>query len=126
MAVQVPPTLARMATPSGVALVRLVNNSTSVLPVTTAMALPPQLNGRVAGTASIPPAGEENVHRKRASKTGIEKREMVCSLWAPRRRDVSTECPSLRGRGMAGQQVAPPGRREVAEVAHRKVPLPPQ
>src|SRR5712692_9056157 len=72
MAVQVPPTLVRMATPSGVALVRLVNNSTSVLPVTTAMALPPQLNGRVAGTASIPPACKENVHRKRASKTCIE------------------------------------------------------
>src|SRR2546421_8352111 len=45
MVVQTPPSFVRKATASGVALARSANTSTSVLPVTPAMVLPPQLTG---------------------------------------------------------------------------------
>src|ERR1700719_420918 len=45
MVVQASPDLVRKATASGVALTRPAHNSTSVLPVTPAMTMPPQLTG---------------------------------------------------------------------------------
>src|SRR5207247_1442812 len=116
MVVQVAPNFVRKATASGVALARSANTSTSVLPVTPAMVLPPQLTGGWP----LPPS--RSLSELQSLRTDVPT-VVLCRLWSHRRRHGGCQRHPLGRRRVARQQVGPARRRKIAQVLHRQVPL---
>src|SRR5229473_3408644 len=79
MVVQTAPNFVRKATASGVALARSANTSTSVLPVTPAMVLPPQLTGGWP----VPPSRSSSELQPLPTDAPTD---VLCRLWSHRRR----------------------------------------
>src|SRR5438445_9101324 len=116
MVVQTPPNFVRKATASGVASARSANTSTSVLPVTPAMFLPPQL----MGGWPVPPS--RSLSNLQSLRTNVLT-DVLCRLWSHRGNDGGSKRHPLGRRRVARQQVGPARRRKVAQVLHRQVPL---